>query len=88
MSEATLSEDQVRILSDEAEYREGEVRTDYSGRGMYGKECFGIVVRYRDDLGEILDAAGDFTEDMDNPVWDNMGLSHIAYWPWLSVEAD
>ena len=86
----TLSEEQVQRLSDEAEYREGEVRTDYSGRNMYGRQCFGIVVRYKSDLEEILQAAseGFLAEDMGEPHWDNMGLSYIAYWPWLTVELD
>lgn len=82
----TLTNDEVRILSEEAEYREGGVRTDYSGRGMYGKQCFGIVVRYQSDLEEILEAAGsDVAEDMSDPIWDNMGLSYIAYWPEITV---
>jgi hypothetical protein len=88
MATITLSEEQVQRLSDEAEYREGGVRTDYSGRGMYGKRCFGIVVRYKSDLEETLEAAGDFAEDFGDPLWDNMGLSYIAYWPWLTVELD
>lgn len=82
----TITVDQEEILNAEAECREGYTYSGYSGRCMYGDTCFGIVVRYRDDLQEILEAAGDFTEAFGAPRWDNMGLSYIAYWPSVTVD--
>lgn len=60
---------------------------DYSGRGMYGDKCFGIV----GGVGEVLlfaAALGSFADDWD---WigkarsDGMGLSTIWYWPGVQV---
>jgi hypothetical protein len=80
---------------------EAEARTDYSGRGMYGKTCVGIVtdapIAYLAmGLGVILadmaEADDLFTVDDALFEWydlqtatDSMGLSTILYFPNLSV---
>lgn len=43
-----LTADHIQFLRDEAEVRSCELRDDYSGRGMYGKQCFALV-------GEVCD---------------------------------
>lgn len=71
-----------------------EIRSDYSGRGMYGKTCFGIVtdnlprtlmeiaagiVDYSDaDSGEGVDLVLDLAGVV---CVDSMGLSSIVYFP-------
>jgi hypothetical protein len=61
---------------------DGEIVTDYSGRGMFGDECVGIILK---DEGDMFRFAGlidnDLVELLGSPKWDNMGLREIAYWP-------
>ena len=68
------------------------VTNDYSGRGMYGKSCFGIDYDTADDLAVFLmrlyevlgeDVAIDMAE---NIRLDNMGLGMIAYFPGYSID--
>ena len=66
------------------------LRTDYSGRFMYGENCIGFVTgRYcYADLEDILDFIGDYETDTE---WvdhlrqtvrtDSMGMGQIYYWP-------
>lgn len=71
----------------------GDVRTHYSGRGMYGRRCVGVVVG---SMGEITRLAIELARDADTPEWlldemcdnaarDNMATDMIVYWP--GVEA-
>jgi len=65
----------------------------YSGRGMYGKECFAITVDspYR-AIQEIayelgLNNGGDDDEAIPAPrnvAVDNMGTQYVVYWPGVS----
>lgn len=82
---------------------EEDVRVDYSGRGMYGASCFGIVT---DDPGLLLklgaalqglylveelrgELARELLEAMSASVsQDSMGLSSIVYFPRVHVELD
>ncbi|SVC87678.1 uncharacterized protein METZ01_LOCUS340532 [marine metagenome] len=78
----TLTEDQMDDLYNAAHTVDGEIVTDYSGRGMFGAECVGIILN--DDcalftFARLLD--DDLAELLGNPRWDNMGLREIAYWP-------
>jgi hypothetical protein len=71
------------------------IRTDYSGRGMFGRECFGIVY---DSLGQLLDFAAALgrraeADDLDvswlsNARRDSMGMSSIAYWPGVTLDGE
>ena len=82
----TLTSDQMDDLYDAAHTVDGEIRTDYSGRGMFGDTCVGIVLKDEGDLfqfARLLD--DDLAELLDNPRWDSMGLREIAYWPGCSV---
>lgn len=62
------------------------VDKDYSGRFMFGRTCFGIVV---DDISEVSTIAIDlsrsaqkeFREVVRAMRRDNLGLSYIAYFP-------
>lgn len=68
---------------------EQAIRTRYSGRMMFGKECLGIV---HDTPGEMLEFAASLMNDSaDARKWlkgarnDAMGLSQITYWPGVEV---
>lgn len=83
--------------------RHQEVRVRYSGRGMYGDECVGIVaddpVLFAFDLA-VLTAdidrddpimpsdLRDELEHIGNPCSDSMGLSTIWYWTRVTVADD
>jgi len=60
----------------------GDYRSDYSGRGMYGSKCVAIVIEGRDQeyrMTKELEELG-FPE----PTWDSMGFGAVAYWPSIS----
>ena len=40
---------------------DGEVRDDYSGRGMFGNTCYGVVV---DSLDDLFDGLADLLTDV------------------------
>lgn len=59
-----------------------EIRTDYSGRGMYGAECLAIVTRDIDgdaqSLGDILNAIYSMGLEMSaDTVGDTNAIGHI-----------
>jgi hypothetical protein len=84
-----MTEEQAHFIQD-AMYSEGydcEVRDDYSGRGMYGRSCHGVVV---DSPDYILSAIVNHMKQMDTSELDevpevdsfrtdNMGMSYIVY---------
>ena len=77
---------QLADLNQAADGVDGEIYPDYSGRGMYGDECVGIILK---DEGDLFRFAGllddDFVELLGSPEWDSMGLREIAYWPKVTV---
>lgn len=75
---------------------EETVREDYSGRGMYGATCFGLVTPSQADAFKILwyynaPDERDFSkvpELLDDMRTDNMGYDVIVYFPgWTLTEA-
>jgi hypothetical protein len=69
---------------------EDVLREDYSGRGMFGDRCFGIVGAL-DAFGLVLvelteDGHGELARNMASNVrTDNMGYEAIYYWPELTL---
>ncbi len=79
-----------------------DVRHDYSGRGMYGKSCIGLVtgrngIEIGIALAEVIEELNTLNfetpdwDDLDitefcNAAQDSMGYSVIWYWPGLGVE--
>lgn len=62
------------------------IDTEYQGRFMFGRTCFGIVVDDFNDLVEIAldlrsDVQKEFRRVLRNMRKDNMGLGYIAYFP-------
>lgn len=72
---------------------EADIRPDYSGRGMYGTLCIGIVADDTDDLmyrlgshlagSELGSIIADQRKDHDS-----MGLNEIIYFPNLQAPAE
>lgn len=54
----------------------GTVRKDYSGRGMYGATCYGIVT---DDSVNCIEIAAE--HGLKRAEADSMGRQAIVYWP-------
>ncbi len=71
-------EDNQKILAAVAQAIGGELRKKYSGRGMYGKTCTGIVVESGDVVKGIEMAA---QKGIVGAEQDQMGLGYIVYWP-------
>jgi hypothetical protein len=70
------------------EDRDMDVRTRYSGRGMYGSACFGIVcsspIQASMELAvELVEQGGeDLAKTLANcATWDSMGRETIVYFP-------
>ena len=77
-----LTADQIDDMHEAAHTVDGEIYPDYSGRGMFGDECVGVVLKDEGDLFRFAwNLPDDFAELLGNPEWDNMGLREIAYWP-------
>jgi hypothetical protein len=53
----------------------------YSGRGMYERQCVGIVVDSDDDLWNLAQQLGAESVVIESPRIDQMGRGIIAYWP-------
>lgn len=85
----------MHITLDQAEdiafAADADLRTDYSGRFMYGAQCVGFVVREARDYALLLAAIGraldeDEAEKMfDRIATDSMGLRTILYFPGVTV---
>lgn len=65
---------------------------NYSGKGMYGKECVGIVcsspMNMMMDLTRFIEKT-DYTDQyllLQNPCVDEMGLDYIVYFPYINSE--
>lgn len=67
---------QKEILKEIANEVDGTIYEEYSGRGMYGKTCIGIVCNNAIDCIESAAAKG-----ITGAKTDNMGKSMIVYWP-------
>ena len=65
----------VECLALEFAKSEDDLRENYSGRGMYGSTCYGIVT---DDPDGLIERAVEL--GLKGARTDNMGLSTIVYW--------
>ena len=73
----------IDVVSKIAEKVEGSVREDYSGRGMFGEHCLGIVCS---DGNRCLEIAG--SKGIIRGRLDSMGTSTIVYWPHLKTNTE
>lgn len=75
------------IIREYCEENDLELREDYSGRGMYGETCWGIVYEYESDyaivceLTELLCSVGirDVSHVLGRIETDSMGRGRILY---------
>lgn len=68
-------------LEEQIEALNSEIRDDYSGRGMYGRNCYGIECN--DPISCVEQAA---TQGITGANYDQMGLQYIVYWPRIRNE--
>lgn len=88
----TLTDDQVQELVYALDLDDEAVYARYSGRGMYGSTCFGLVLDVQDLLVGVALAQVFGPDD----AWDiarkartdNMGYSTIVYFPGVELEPD
>jgi len=84
--------DQFRNITSRYNDNFDNVRTEYSGRGMFGDTCLGVDLDYRKDFNLIFsDVAREMSEEFAGALglrltWDNMGLGWIAYFPGIKVD--
>ena len=71
-----------QILGNLAAEMDMTPRADYSGRGMFGDQCYAITVS-RDDYDLAFDV---LKKRVPGTRSDNMGLRMIIYWPSISYE--
>jgi hypothetical protein len=76
ISEFFDDEDVIELLEQIALEVRGEVRYNYSGRGMFGKNCVGITCP--DSIRCIEEA---IKRGFSCACVDNMGMDAIVYWP-------
>lgn len=89
----TLTDEQLLILEDAANKADMEFWRSYSGRGMYGDTCVGIVgdsgglIRFVFALArDKRDGADEIIEELEYPSTDNVAYDKIWYWPTLTTE--
>jgi hypothetical protein len=93
----TVTRQFVQLVQDDGDF---DVRVDYSGRGMYGRKCFGIVgypsdlahfltrlpLYLAEDEGEpVINVVNDVVDEWMQLSWDSMGQQTIFYWPSVQV---
>jgi hypothetical protein len=97
MSKIQLTRDQFDSIKDQVEDFDynARVRAHYSGRGMYGRTCIGVVHDDANTPAAFLyilaeELGRDFLDLLAEvgSAQDSMGLSTITYFSGLSVEGD
>ena len=63
---------------------DSQIYEGYSGRGMYGGECFGVVVPSREYIQAVEAAA---SRGLYGAKVDQMGCDMIVYWPRPRIES-
>ncbi len=71
-----------QILQEIADAVGGTVSDNYSGRGMFGKECCGIVCSNPNECIEEAASRG-----VKKARTDNMGKDYIVYWPEINLSS-
>lgn len=83
----------IKNFCNEEDY---DYRDDYSGRGMYGTKCIGIICydplsTLAELFAYIIDSddeicGADILDALGEPETDNMGMKMILYFPGLETE--
>lgn len=78
--EPETRDEKIKAVQAIADHHKCEIRKNYSGRGMFGKKCYGVVGPRK----YIMMEAG--RQGLPEPETDQMGLRTIAYWPSIKGE--
>ena len=70
------NEQNIEIINQVAQIVGGEVYEGYSGRGMFGASCYGIICS---DINKTIEEAAIL--GLRGARQDNMGKNYIVYWP-------
>lgn len=73
----------IEMLEEAADEAGVEYRTNYSGRGMYGAECFAIEGKTSDLVRFLRQLPDEIADELVDPTTDSMGLDIVFYWPYL-----
>lgn len=81
-----ISYDLVAGALDASDQDESVIYNNYSGRGMYGSMCFGLVLGGPRDLTRFFICLADLDQELaltlaDDQRSDSMGFSIIYYFP-------
>lgn len=71
--------EKVEAVRKTASEIDGRVESKYSGRGMFGKTCYGIVC---DDRIQCIETAA--ANGLKGAKVDQLGKGYIVYWPDIS----
>jgi len=71
----------IEVIEEVANFVGGDVRTGYSGRGMFGNTCYGIVC---DNVMTCIEEAA--ARGLRGAKTDSMGRQSIVYWPKVKGE--
>lgn len=95
MTITTTKSELTEILKDLKDLTDiSDIRYDYSGRGMNGKTCLGIVIESHQAVPVSSCLIGLSAETrhlkfdlcFDDPYIANIGCNKIIYWPDIQVE--
>ena len=76
----------IDTLVEAAEDAGVEYRTNYSGRGMFGAECFAIDGNTSDLVRFLRKLDDDMADKLSDPSMDSMGLDMVFYWKFLKTK--
>lgn len=92
---ATLTTDKIEIIRQADMATDAQIYYDYSGRGMYGEECFGLTCDNPGQYATFLLVMAQFGEQelaeqlAEATRTDSMGFQTIYYFPgWQIAEED
>ena len=74
----------LQIVQDLAHLTGATLYPDYSGRGMFGQKCVGLVTPTPEDVVTVIQAAK--RRGLSGHMRDAMGLGAIVYWPHIQME--
>lgn len=83
----TVEEAIKNFISENEQY---ELYENYSGRGMFGRTCLGIIVQRNDSFIDFIIKLTKYLDDNDvddidfkleGATYDNLGLDTVVYFP-------
>lgn len=72
-----MKKSKSQIIRDMADEGFGKLVEEYSGRGMYGATCLGLIIDQ--SIQSVIEEAA--SRGLRGASSDNMGKQNIVYWP-------